>query len=277
MISITDLLSSFRGVNLAGLVIVVGVAAAFVAGGIVKGILGVGLPLVMVPALSLVMPAPQAISLLAIPVLAANLWQAIDSGVAIGSLRRFFPLLAALVGATLVTVPLALAMPSGMLTLMVALAVLLAALSMAFRPQFDIPAHRQRLAGVAVGALAGVVGGVSSLTGPVVIAYLSALKLEREDFIGCISVIYLFSAIPLYASLAAHGRLGASELAVSLVGLLPMACGLLIGKWLRGFFSELWFRRTILAFLAVSAAALLLQATELTHAPPSANFKFWNK
>ncbi|WP_156328179.1 TSUP family transporter, partial [Massilia sp. WF1] len=133
MISITDLLSSFRGVNLAGLVIVVGVAAAFVAGGIVKGILGVGLPLVMVPALSLVMPAPQAISLLAIPVLAANLWQAIDSGVAIGSLRRFFPLLAALVGATLVTVPLALAMPSGMLTLMVALAVLLAALSMAFR------------------------------------------------------------------------------------------------------------------------------------------------
>jgi uncharacterized membrane protein YfcA len=39
---------------------------------------GGGLPLVMVPALSLVMPAPQAISLLAIPVLAAKLWQAID-------------------------------------------------------------------------------------------------------------------------------------------------------------------------------------------------------
>ena len=44
------------------------IALAFVVGGVVKGTLGVGLPLVVVPLLSLALPTPTAIGLVAIPV-----------------------------------------------------------------------------------------------------------------------------------------------------------------------------------------------------------------
>lgn len=251
------------------------VAAAFMAGGIVKGTLGVGLPLFTVPLLSLVMPIPQAISLVAIPVLASNSWQAYDSGISLIALRRFVPLIIALLATTLATVPMTLAMSPAMLNIMVAGAVLVTVLLMALRPQFDIPAKHEKFAGLMVGAVSGVMGGVSSLTGPLIISYLTALKLGREAFVGSISVIYLCGAIPLYASMAAYQRLGATELALSIAGLLPLSCGLLMGKWLRGRLSELWFRRAILILLSIIAVVLLLKVSNSTEAAKTAHLLSW--
>ena len=51
---------------------------AVVLGGVVKGTLGVGLPLVVVPLLSLLLPAPKAMGLLVMPVLLSILWQYIE-------------------------------------------------------------------------------------------------------------------------------------------------------------------------------------------------------
>ena len=47
-----------------------------------------------------------------------------------------------------------------------------------------------------------------ALTGPVVITYLTSLRLTREQFVGTVSVIYLFGMAPLYLALAWAGRLG---------------------------------------------------------------------
>ena len=80
-------------------------AAVFVAGGVVKGTLGIGLPLVSVPLLSLFIPATHAIALVAMPVLVSNAWQAFDSG-KLQSLRRFAPLISTQLVATLLTVPM---------------------------------------------------------------------------------------------------------------------------------------------------------------------------
>jgi uncharacterized membrane protein YfcA len=246
------------------------IAAAFAAGGIVKGTLGVGLPLFTVPMLSLVIPSPQAISLVAIPILVSNFWQAFDSGIALRSLGRFTPLMGALLVTTVLTVPMTLAMSPAALNVMVAGTVFASILLMALRPQFDIPARQEKIYGLVVGGFSGVMGGVSSLTGPLIISYLTALKLTREQFVGSISVIYLCGAIPLYISMAAFDRLGTTELALSIAGLIPLAGGLMIGKWLRGRLSELWFRRAILAFLSFVALALLVKALAAGDAPKSA-------
>lgn len=233
--------------------------AAFLAGGIVKGTLGVGLPLVTVPLLSLVMPSPVAISLVSIPVLASNLWQAYDSGVSLASLRRFAPLMLALATATLITVPMTLAMPVATLNAMLAGAVLLAVALMAMKPRFDVAPRWERVASFLVGGLSGILGGISSLTGPIIISYLTALRLQREEFVAVVSAIYLCSAIPLYGSMALYGRLGAGEIGWSLASLVPMALGLAIGKWLRGRMSETWFRRSLLLFLSAVALTLLFK------------------
>jgi uncharacterized membrane protein YfcA len=262
--------------NMASIRLLAAVTGAFVMGGIVKGALGVGLPLVMVPLLSLVMPSPKAISLVVIPVFVSNIWQAYDSRISMQSVRRFAPLIAALVLSMLLTVPMTLAMSTATLNVMVAGSVITAIILMSVRPRFAIPARYEQASSLAVGALSGVMGGVSSLTGPIIISYLTALRLTREDFVATISVVYLFAAVPLYGSMAAYGRLGAAELLWSLAGLIPLAIGMAAGKLLRGRLNEVWFRHALLIFLSAVAVTLLLKAARSTAAPVSAHFLSWN-
>jgi uncharacterized membrane protein YfcA len=235
------------------------IALAFVCGGTVKGALGVGLPLVVVPLLSLALPTPRAIAMVAIPVIASNLWQAWDTGVARASLRRFFPLLACLLIGTLLTVSWTLSLPLRWLNIMLAVMLVIAVLLMAFKPQINVSPEREKLSSAVVGAVSGFMGGISSLTGPVIICYLMALRLSREEFVGTISVIYLFGAVPLYASMAVYGHLGLTELMLSTVALLPMAAGMAIGKRLRGRLSEVVFQRVLFTFLCLIAVALVVR------------------
>jgi hypothetical protein len=235
------------------------IALAFVCGGTVKGALGVGLPLVVVPLLSLALPTPRAIAMVAIPVIASNLWQAWDTGVARASLRRFFPLLACLLIGTLLTVSWTLSLPLRWLNIMLAVMLVIAVLLMAFKPQINVSPEREKLSSAVVGAVSGFMGGISSLTGPVIICYLMALRLSREEFVGTISVIYLFGAVPLYASMALHHRLGGHELLLSAAAMLPVSLGLALGKRARGHLSERVFRRVLLAFLCCIALALLFK------------------
>lgn len=234
-------------------------ALAFVAGGSVKGALGVGLPLVAMPLLSLGIPTVQAIALLAIPVLLSNLLQAAEGARPVHTLRRFGALIAAQFVATAVTVRLTLALAPAQLANLVALAVLLAVALMALRPTLHVDPARERAVGLGVGLLSGLLGGVSALMGPVVITYLVALRLKRDEFVGSISVIYLAGALPLYGTMALHGRIGAPELLLSTLALAPMAAGLWLGRAVRRHLDETLFRRILLAFLTLLAVLLLLK------------------
>ncbi len=74
------------------------------AGGLAKGTLGVGMPLISVPLLSLVLPASQAIGLLTAPSLGSNLWQDWKGGRFRYSLKRLSPLILAQFVATVLAV-----------------------------------------------------------------------------------------------------------------------------------------------------------------------------
>ena len=235
------------------------ILAAFIMGGVIKGTLGVGLPLFAVPLLSLVLPAPTAIALMAVPVLFSNLWQAIDSGKAVTHALRFKPLLITLFISTSLTVPLALSLSVRALNILLASAVLIAVFLMAWQPRLEFSPRQEKRVGGVIGLLAGIMSGVSSMAGPLIITFLMALRLPREVFIGSISVIYLFSMVPLYAALAYHGRLGPVEAGLSLFGLVPMFLGMRLGKAMRHHLSETAFRRILFWFLGFLAILLLFK------------------
>jgi uncharacterized membrane protein YfcA len=234
-------------------------ALIFGAGGLVKGVLGIGLPLLAVPLLSLGIPATHAIAMVAVPVLLSNCWQAWDSGTSWAGVRRFLPLIATLLIATLITVPMTLAMSEATLRTSMAVVLLIAVTLIALPLHLRVPPAQERWWSAAVGALSGLMGGVSSLTGPLIVSYLVSLRLPRDVFVGTISVIYLAGALPLYGSMAAHGRIALHDVALSALALLPMAVGLQCGKWLRGKLSEVLFRRVLLGFLVLVAFSLIFK------------------
>lgn len=231
--------------------------AALVLGGTVKGALGVGLPLVAVPMLSLGMPATQAIALLVMPVLLSNTLQALQGADFKQNLHRFGGLIALQLVTTVLTVRLTLSLSSTQLRLMVAVSVLFAVAMMVFTPRLKVDERYERVASFAVGGLSGMLGGVSSLTGPLVVVYLMALKLSRDSFIASISMIYLSGAIPLYLAMFYYGRLDQRDIGLSALALAPMGLGLLFGKRLREHLDEGLFRKILLFFLTVLAAMLL--------------------
>ncbi len=239
--------------------VLLAMGVAFLGGGLIKGTLGVGLPLFAVPVLALVIPAPNAIALLAVPVLLSNAWQALESGKAAVHVTRFIPLLVTILLATALVVPFTLSLSLHTLNILVAASLLIAVFLMAVQPNLSIAPRHEKSTSAVVGGLAGLMAGVSSMAGPLVITYLLALRLPREVFIGSISVIYLFAMVPLYVSLAYYGRLGLSEAVVSLVGLIPMFLGMRFGKALRQRLSESVFRRILLWFLGLLAVLLLFK------------------
>lgn len=233
--------------------------AALLIGGFVKGALGVGLPLVAVPLLSLGMTPQTAIAMLVMPVLVSNGWQAYEGGQITQAIRRFGSLLIAQFLAVIMTVSWTLSLNAKQLNAIVAFAVLLAVILMVWQPRLQINSKQENSAGVGVGLLSGMLGGVSSLTGPIIITYLMALRLGREEFVRNVSVIYLLGAVPLYGAMLAVGHIGGRELVLSAMGLLPMWGGLMLGKALRQRIPEVGFRRFMLAFLVLLAGLLLIK------------------
>ena len=189
-------------------------AGMFVAGGVVKGTLGVGLPLVVVPLLTLIVPAPQAMGLLVLPVLLSNVLQALEGGRLGYAVRRFAPLIVAQLLATLLAIHFSRELSLKALDGAIALTVLSAVVLMLLQPRGEITPRHEVWAGPLVGAVAGTMAGVSSLTGPILITYLMALRLKRDEFVGSISIIYLLGAVPMYAGMLAWGplRLGRGRL-----------------------------------------------------------------
>ena len=232
---------------------------ALFAGGRVKGALGVGLPLVSTPLLGLGLSSYQSISLLAAPVALSNLYQAIDGGRIVETLRRFGGLIIAQFIVTILTVKLTLALSPAQLNDLLAIALLLAVASMIWQPTLSVSREKEARVGVVVGLLAGILGGVSSLTGPVTLTYLLALRLDRETFVSSISTIYFIAALPLYGALMWYDRMTNVDLVLSAFGLVPMAAGLAIGKRVRYRLNERLFRGLLLAFLTLLALILLFK------------------
>ena len=233
--------------------------AAIICGGVIKGTLGVGLPLLAVPVMSLFISSTQAIALVSVPVLVSNIWQVWQEGSLKASLKRFWPLMLTQALMTVGSVYWTLSFSVSELNRVLAFALILAVVLMAFKPSFNIPPEKEPMTSALVGVTSGLLGGASSLMGPIVISYMMSLKLHRDEFVGCISVIYLNAAWPLYLAMWGFGRMSLDDIAYSFLAIIPMFLGLYAGQKIRHHLSEETFRRALLGFLSVVAVVLVFR------------------
>lgn len=240
-------------------VFLVASAVMFTVGGVVKGTLGVGLPLVVVPLLSLILPTSQAMGLLVMPVLLSNALQAFAGGRVGYTLHRFAPLILAQLMATLFANHWSAQLSAKAMNAVMAATVIGAVVMMILQPKGELSPRQQRWAGPLVGAIAGAVGGASSLTGPILITYLMSLRLPRDEFVGSISIIYLLGSIPMYAAMLAWGRFGWDAVAWSCLAIAPMYLGLRLGAMLRSRLDEQGFRNALFTFLTLLAILLMFK------------------
>lgn len=237
-------------------------SAAFIAlGGLTKGVVGLGLPLVAVPLLAYLMPVGEAIALMAMPMLVTNVYQMVEAGHTMHALRRFWPLLLTLAAGIPVGTYLLSALKGPVLSLVLGVVVVLCALTILLQPERAIvPAQWERWMSPAVGFGSGLLGGIAGLWGPSVGAYLVSLRLPKQSFIGAVGTSFGLGSICLLASLVAIGAFGRQELLYSTLGLVPAFAGLLAGQYLRKWISQDGFRKAVLFTLMATGANLIYRS-----------------
>ena len=234
------------------------VALAFLAAGTSKGILGVGIPLIAVPALSGVMHPATTLAVIALPILLSNLWQAFEGRRFGLSFRRFWPaiptmILGGVLGAQFITV-----IDPRTAQSVLGVIVLVYAASQLVNIRIPAPsASAERIWTPIVGLLSGLLGGVAAYFGPPVIMYLLALRVTKEEFISSAAMLYLIGIVPVFSTLALEGVLGKSELLLSVAGTVIILGAVAFGTWLRGMVSQEIFRKTLLIILMVMAINML--------------------
>lgn len=234
------------------------VLAAFMfLGGVVKGTLGIGLPLVSVPLLAIFLSVPQAIALMAVALLASNIYQ-VTQGAPLGPvLARFWHLFAAIALGCFVGVQWMTRIDGDLLNVVLGVVVILVALSYLVRFELRIPPRYERPAGGAMGLLAGLLGGVSSFIGPPLVIYLVAIDVRKEEFITTVAAGFVAGMIPLQGTLVATGYLNGYGALLSVLGVLPVLAGMRVGKLARDRIPQHAFRQVILLVLLVIGANLI--------------------
>ncbi len=236
-------------------------ALAMACGGLIKGVLGIGTPLLTVPMMTLVLPAHEAIVIMAIPVVVANLWQAYDAERPVETVRRFWPALMALLAGTWIGVWILSGIEENALLTVVGIMVICFTLIQGSRRKILIPDRFEKPAGIAFCGSAGLIGGLSSMFGPMMILYLVSLPaLEKSQFVNTISFLYVGAVVPWTFLLILMGVLDTRLALISGLAVIPLAAGLLIGRSIRKYVGDSIFYRLILGMLIISGGSMIWRA-----------------
>ena len=155
------------------------IAIAFVLAGLSKGFIGFGLPLISVPICASVMPVPLAIALTAAPILLSNIYQAFRGGRHGIVTRRFWPLFATLVVGVLIGAQVLTRADHDTIAVIVGILLLVFVSMQFFDIKPNIPMQAERRLNPFIGFVAGLLGGVSSLFGPIAISYLRRVRCRQ--------------------------------------------------------------------------------------------------
>ena len=236
---------------------------ALMSGGLVKGALGVGTPLLPVPLMSLVLPPQLAVAMMAMPVVVANLVQVSEAGHPAYTFRRFWPAFILLLLGTWIGVKILAIIDERWLLGIVGVIVIAFALLQASSRRFHIPPALEKPVGALFGFAAGVIGGLSSMFGPMLIIFLVSIPdLVKDRFVGSISFLYIAAVIPWTINLFVYDIMDTTALIWSSLAVVPVTFGLLLGKRLRNRISENRFRLMVIGILVLSGVTMLWRAVQ---------------
>jgi uncharacterized membrane protein YfcA len=234
---------------------------ALCCGGFIKGALGVGTPLLTVPMMALVLPPQMAIAIMAIPVVVANLWQFAQAERSSAVVSRFWPTFVAILVGTWIGVKILSVIDEKTLLILVGVAVIAFALLQGSRFRMHLPERMVKPAGILFGGASGLIGGVSSFFGPMLITYLISIRgLAKHQFVSTISFLYVSAVVPWAITLYLFGILDNRLLVFSAFATIPVTLGLIAGQRVRGHISETRFQYLIIGILVVSGVSMLWRA-----------------
>jgi len=236
------------------------IAAVFLFAGAVKGVVGLGLPIVSIGLLAALIGLSDGMVLMVIPALVANLWQALAGGALKEILRRlWFYLVTVAAGAWVGVIIFGRSDPALLTAL---LGVLLIAYSIfgLTSPKMPAPGRHEGWLSPVLGGINGVLNGLTGMFFMPGVPYFRALGLSRDVLVQAMGVLFMVSAASLGVALGGHGRLDFGIGAVSALATLPALLGMVLGARIRRRLSEQRFQQVLLIALLLLGLYIVVRA-----------------
>jgi len=182
------------------------VAAVFVLAGLVKGVIGVGLPTIAMGLLGALMAPNRAAAILVIPALLTNVWQMWDGPALPNLLRRLWPMLMCALLGTLPVAGILAAANVRLTTALLGVALMSYALIGLSGVHFKVPRRTEPVLGPLIGLATGFINGATGIFVVPGVPYLQALDLGKDELLQALAISAFISTVALALGLGKLDR-----------------------------------------------------------------------
>ena len=241
---------------------IIAIRAVCLFGGFTKGVTGFALPLIMVSGMAMVIDPKLAISAIVLPTFVSNIWQALQNGyvAALDAFKKH----GLLITLTLLMIFIH-AQWIGGLNFEILLTILGGSIAIISLVQIvgvkiELPESRRTLGAIVASQIAGFFGALSGTWGPPTMIYLLAINTPKAEQTRVAGISFGLGAL-VFA--IAHGRSGLitkDTLLFSLLLLIPVTIGQIIGNRAQDKIDQATFRKAVLWVLFIAGLNILRKA-----------------
>jgi len=238
--------------------IIIGVT--FLIAGLVKGVIGLGLPTVSLALLTATLGLKPAMALLLLPSFVTNVWQGMVGNEFLSIARRLWTLLVAVCVGTWLGVYVLANSDTALLSAL--LGVLLGVYSALNLVQPRVPNFGKSEIWLSP-MIGGINGVLTGMTGSFVVPgvlYLQAFALPRDALIQAMGILFTISTVALAVSLGDHRLLSMELGALSTGAIIPAIIGMVVGQKVRQRLSETAFRKVFFISLLLLGVYIVLRS-----------------
>lgn len=235
------------------------ILAAVAVGFLVKGVVGMGGPLLAIPLIAPVTSVEHAVVVVSFVNVLANGWLVWEHRRSARGLRwLLMPLLVAGTAGTVFGTWLLTELDDRILSWVLAAVITAYIVRFLTRPRFRLRESLGRRLAAPVGLAGGVLTGGTGSGGPLYATYLHALRLDRSVFIFTISLIFQILGPIQMVVLASLGSYTEVRVQQALLAILPLLVVFPLGVVVSRRMPQKVFEYVVLALLGVSAVRLVM-------------------
>jgi uncharacterized membrane protein YfcA len=236
------------------------ICGALAAGGLTKGLTGLGLPMVAIPIMAGFLGVERAVLIMIVPTVVLNVWLAWANRDCIADLPELPRLLLpGLPGAALGASVLYLA-PDRVLATVLAVWIVCYLLLRVLHPNMSLSAVSRGRVAPAVGFASGAMQAATGICAPILASYVDALGLKPRSYVFAVSIAFAALAGSHFLVLVAMQSYTLEQLMQSSIAVIPALLFVKPGTWLRNVVEPWVFTRVIRVLLLLMAVRLIYGA-----------------
>lgn len=210
--------------------------------GSVKGIFGIGFPVVAMAILPLFITPIAAITVIALPIVVTNIQQLFSEKEWKHIIFKYRYMAISMMLASFLSSQILTQISVDSITAVIGFALALFAIYSLFN--FTLPITSQPLWQIFAGASSGLLSGMTGIQSTAII-YFASLSISRNEFVGAVGYIFLVGGLGLSIGLINNDLLNSNSAIISVLAILFSVIGFKLGSVLRPYISSILFKKML--------------------------------